>query len=88
MVVWSALTTLLVLQYQNFVVITNWRNFRRRMKTYILGPYWPSGGPLCGRIRLLFLPPVVMMMIFICSCRNNNQPNAIYPLGTFLRQQN
>ena len=34
-----ALTTFLVLQYQNFVVITNWRDFRRRRKTYILGPY-------------------------------------------------
>jgi hypothetical protein len=27
----------------------------------------------------------LMMMTFICSCRNNNQPNAIYPLGTFHR---
>jgi hypothetical protein len=26
-----------------------------------------------------------LMMSFICSCRNNNQPNAIYPLGTFHR---
>ena len=25
----------------------------------------------------------MMMMSFICPCRNNNQPNAIYPLGTF-----
>ena len=23
---------------------------------------------------------MMMMMTFICSCRNNNQPNAIYPL--------
>jgi hypothetical protein len=28
---------------------------------------------------------MMMMMSFICSCRNNNQPNAIYPLGTFHR---
>ena len=27
-----------------------------------------------------------MMMPLICSCRNNNQPNAIYPLGTFPRR--
>ena len=27
----------------------------------------------------------MMMMTFICSCRNNNQPTAIYPLGTFPR---
>ena len=27
----------------------------------------------------------VPMMIFICSCRNNNHPTAIYPLGTFPR---
>jgi hypothetical protein len=26
-----------------------------------------------------------MMMSFICSCRNNNQPTDIYPLGTFHR---
>ena len=25
------------------------------------------------------------MITFICSCRNNNQPTAIYPLGTFPR---
>jgi hypothetical protein len=25
------------------------------------------------------------MMTFSCSCRNINQPNAIYPLGTFHR---
>jgi hypothetical protein len=24
-------------------------------------------------------------MTFICSCRNNNQPNAEYPLGTFFQ---
>jgi hypothetical protein len=28
--------------------------------------------------------PGMMMMSFICSCRNNNQPNAIYPWGTFV----
>jgi hypothetical protein len=27
----------------------------------------------------------LMMMTFICSCRNNNQTTAIYPLGTFPR---
>jgi hypothetical protein len=27
---------------------------------------------------------LMMMMSFICSCRNNNQPTAIYPLGTIL----
>jgi hypothetical protein len=27
----------------------------------------------------------MMMMTFICSCRNNNQPTVIYPLGTFPR---
>jgi hypothetical protein len=27
----------------------------------------------------------MMMMTFICSCRNNNQRTAIYPLGTFPR---
>jgi hypothetical protein len=26
-----------------------------------------------------------MMITFICSCRNNNQPTVIYPLGTFPR---
>ena len=26
--------------------------------------------------------PGVMMMSFICSCRNKNQPKAIYPKGT------
>jgi hypothetical protein len=25
----------------------------------------------------------MMMMTYICPCRNNNQSNAIYPLGTF-----
>ena len=25
---------------------------------------------------------VMMMMSFICSCRNKNQPKAIYPKGT------
>jgi hypothetical protein len=30
----------------------------------------------------------VMMITFICSCRNNNQPTAIYPLGTFPRGLN
>ena len=25
----------------------------------------------------------LVMMTFICSCRNNNQPTDIYPLGTF-----
>jgi hypothetical protein len=25
-------------------------------------------------------------MTFICSCRNNNQPNAIYPLGTCAKE--
>jgi hypothetical protein len=26
----------------------------------------------------------MMMMTFICSCRNNKQSTAMYPLGTFL----
>jgi hypothetical protein len=26
--------------------------------------------------------PAMMMMSFNCSCRNKNEPNAIYPLGT------
>jgi hypothetical protein len=34
---------------------------------------------LAGELSLL------LMMTFICSCRNNNQPTAIYPLGTFPR---
>jgi hypothetical protein len=25
---------------------------------------------------------MMMMMSFICSCRNKNQPKAIYPKGT------
>ena len=34
----------------------------------------------------LSLCDALMMMIpFICSCRNNNQPNAIHPWGTFPR---
>ena len=37
----------------------------------------------CWRTGSLKYTPVLMMMSFICSCRNNNQPNAIYPLGTF-----
>ena len=37
----------------------------------------------CWRTGSLKYTPVLMMMSFICFCRNNNQPNAIYPLGTF-----
>jgi hypothetical protein len=28
---------------------------------------------------------LLMMTTFTCSCRNNNQPTAKYPLGTFPR---
>jgi hypothetical protein len=27
----------------------------------------------------------MMMMSYTCSCRNKNEPNAIYPLGTSLK---
>ena len=38
---------------------------------------------MMGGAKISKVHACIMMMSFICSCRNKNQPKAIYPQGTF-----
>jgi hypothetical protein len=42
-----------------------------------------QGGVEAGTpLMIMMIVMIMMIMYFICSCRNKNQPKAIYPKGT------